>query len=1262
MKKRCGFRFTKRLLSVALAAALVCQLFGLPVLALGVSDTVGSSGCTHVHNETCGYIQAEEGTPCKHTLGVHDDTCGYSVGTEEIPCDMYCRGGDNHAEGCAYRPAQEGMPCGHTEHDENCVYAPAVEGTPCNHVHDETCGGLEPGASVPVTVAKLDALPGDALIQEFVLGTITSQTDVNLPDILTGEDTKGSPLTIEGVVWTCGNFDPEQAGQYTFTCVLPEGYEAADGLEPPVITVAVRPVMDALMSPASNDIQNPAYIVVITSVSSSGSSGSSTSPSVEARLLQNGSVIQTLTTSSDPNNSCFIAPGPGTYTVEVGGKREENGRYYTLQSQEITITDDYEEFSVASFILKPYNVPGSGSLNIKVVVNRHNYYPGMIVQVFQGKEFLFDERTNDRGIADIVGLTPGSYRVVLPAQDVITSDKEQLNFARQETTVTVPEGGTCDFTFSLNPVSDPDKYGILGDVLYSSYRLENVPVELYNLDNNLVTKTVSADGGGFHLLNIVPGTYRLHVPAGWYQAGVFFQECNEQITIKDKDVTQNLYLAPSGEGSLSLSGTILTADGPLSIPFDVKLTGEWGEPIATTVTKGSTGQYTFDKLNPGTYHVVVGNITISDIYYYETSTTFTLDENNITDANITLKSEEALVEVEALEANGVKGLETSTQITLKFDVPIPLTLDSITIKAGEGFSANKVRLVDEGLIKTDWVLEIENVTTPEKVGSGSFMVLIEVPGYQFTGNQQKPVTINRRLTPIAPTNLAAKAFDGQVILFWTAPGDNGGSVITGYQYLMSPGSGDWQDIPNSSTAAFYTVKGLTNDTEYTFQVRAVNSAGAGIASNSAIATPTAAATVPGAPTDLKAEAGDKQVKLTWAAPASDGGSAITKYQYKVSPGAGNWTDILNSATATTYTVTGLTNGTEYTLQVRAVNEKGEGAASNTAKATAAAATYTLTVINGTDRTNKGPYIEGARVSIKADDAPAGYRFDKWVSLGSGRFENDQSAETIFTMPGADVKIEAIFINETDPGHSHTFDSAWSYDENSHWHACTAGDGVRSKQAAHIASEWTIDKPATETEAGSQYKACTVCYYVLQKETIAPTGPNYPLHTLEDPDTGVKVSGYFTDDAVLVVKDRLLHAKGICDVCDDIRARQDKGELIVLYDLSLSSGSYTGDLDVQIPVDAKYDGQTVLLLHCKDKVLESHTVTVENGVAKGTFSSLSPFAAAVQPSSTTTINDSTIPRTGDTASPLPWLPAMLAALLGGASLLFYRKRRYTKRHG
>ena len=134
------------------------------------------------------------------------------------------------------------------------------------------------------------------------------------------------------------------------------------------------------------------------------------------------------------------------------------------------------------------------------------------------------------------------------------------------------------------------------------------------------------------------------------------------------------------------------------------------------------------------------------------------------------------------------------------------------------------------------------------------------------------------------------------------------------------------------------------------------------------------------------------------------------------------------------------------------------------------------------------------------------------------------------------------------------------------------------------------------------------------------------------------------------------------MCDDIRARQDKGELIVLYDIGLSSGSYTGDLDVEIPVEDKYNGQTVFLIHCKEKVQENRTIKVENGMAKGTFSSLSPFAVAAQSSGTIAINDSTIPQTGDAANQLPRLLIMLAALAGCTSLLLYRNRRCTKRHG
>ncbi len=109
--------------------------------------------------------------------------------------------------------------------------------------------------------------------------------------------------------------------------------------------------------------------------------------------------------------------------------------------------------------------------------------------------------------------------------------------------------------------------------------------------------------------------------------------------------------------------------------------------------------------------------------------------------------------------------------------------------------------------------------------------------------------------PGAPTNLAAEAGDTTVTLAWTAPGATGGADITGYEYRQSDATGDydtagsaavvdWMAIPNSATATEYTVAGLTNDTAYFFEVRAVNSVGEGEASGEATATPTAPNTAP----------------------------------------------------------------------------------------------------------------------------------------------------------------------------------------------------------------------------------------------------------------------------------------------------------------------------------------------------------------------------------------------------------------------------------
>ena len=83
----------------------------------------------------------------------------------------------------------------------------------------------------------------------------------------------------------------------------------------------------------------------------------------------------------------------------------------------------------------------------------------------------------------------------------------------------------------------------------------------------------------------------------------------------------------------------------------------------------------------------------------------------------------------------------------------------------------------------------------------------------------------------------------------------------------------------------------------------------------------------GAP-GLTAMAGVAAVTLNWTVPTSSGGSAITGYEYRQRTGddyaADAWTAIVNSASLTSYVVTGLTGGTAYTFQLRARNSSGAG--------------------------------------------------------------------------------------------------------------------------------------------------------------------------------------------------------------------------------------------------------------------------------------------------------------------------------------------------
>jgi hypothetical protein len=82
--------------------------------------------------------------------------------------------------------------------------------------------------------------------------------------------------------------------------------------------------------------------------------------------------------------------------------------------------------------------------------------------------------------------------------------------------------------------------------------------------------------------------------------------------------------------------------------------------------------------------------------------------------------------------------------------------------------------------------------------------------------------------------------------------------------------------------------------------------------------------VPGAPTSVAATAGDGSASVTWTAPATDGGAAITAYTVTAAPGGATCTW---SAGSLGCTVSGLAAGTTYTFTVAATNRIGSGPAS-----------------------------------------------------------------------------------------------------------------------------------------------------------------------------------------------------------------------------------------------------------------------------------------------------------------------------------------------
>lgn len=251
----------KQILSILVSTCLVMGM--LPAVSLAAEDNgeiVDTSGlCEHhtAHDETCGYVEGIEGSPCTHEHGAEcytEITSCTHTHTEECYPVL-----DNDISGNDATPSEPAEPteCSHVcsaesgcivqelnclhEHDENCGYVQEVEGHPCTYVC-ELCGLTEitewswvDEQEIIDPESGVLALPGASAKKPVLYDEIVDMLPTEIT-ATTEDDTE--TVTLNG--WDCDNYPEEGAytGSYLFNAALPDGYALAE--DAPALTVTVK--------------------------------------------------------------------------------------------------------------------------------------------------------------------------------------------------------------------------------------------------------------------------------------------------------------------------------------------------------------------------------------------------------------------------------------------------------------------------------------------------------------------------------------------------------------------------------------------------------------------------------------------------------------------------------------------------------------------------------------------------------------------------------------------------------------------------------------------------------------------------------------------------------------------------------------------------------------------------------------------------------------------------------------------------------------
>ena len=227
-------------------------------------------------------------------------------------------------------------------------------------------------------------------------------------------------------------------------------------------------------------------------------------------------------------------------------------------------------------------------------------------------------------------------------------------------------------------------------------------------------------------------------------------------------------------------------------------------------------------------------------------------------------------------------------------------------------------------------------------------------GFPVTQDFQS-IPVAYAAVPAAPTITSIDTGSAMMKINFTYTA--GVDTPTSYQYQLN--SGAWTaKSPNDTTTPF-SITGLTNGTTYTVAIRGVNATGNGTASANSTAKPVAMT----APTISSITAGNQQLTVNFTA----GTGNLTNYDYTTNGGT-SWTTLGTPQITSPIVITGLTNGTSYSVGLRPRDISGTGTASSYTSATPLSdiAAPTITAIDSGSAMVKISFTAGAGTPTNYD--------------------------------------------------------------------------------------------------------------------------------------------------------------------------------------------------------------------------------------------------------------------------------------------------------